>query len=67
MTDQEVFELGRKAYREGQKNIPPYSISVLRMSTKERIGTARIWMNGWESYAKLATDVMNLLWDRPAN
>lgn len=56
MTDQEIYEAGRKAYREGRMRIPPYSISVLRFSTKDLIGTAKIWLNGWDSYRSLPQD-----------
>lgn len=48
LSDDEVFELGREAYWNGWKKIPPASIAQIRTGSEGHLGTAGIWMEGWQ-------------------
>jgi hypothetical protein len=46
MTDSEIYEDGKEAFRRGWKNIPPYSIAAIRRDQKKP-SAARMWQDGW--------------------
>lgn len=48
INDDEIFSLGRAAYWNGWKKIPPASITSLRLGTKDKLGAGGVWMEGWE-------------------
>lgn len=48
LNDDEIFELGRQAYWNGWKSIPPASITMIRLGSKDHLGTSGIWMEGWQ-------------------
>jgi hypothetical protein len=50
VTDADIYEAGKFAFKRGWKNIPPYSIASIRRDPKKPT-TVRVWQDGW-SHAK---------------